>query len=641
MIFNNIYLQFAIEYQTWYNPKNINSYQKTGEYPRVKTQNDAPFYLVPLMLLGVVGVAYGAGGKHPDPLRAINASGHTQEPTAQTEAVPAPASRHYSPLDAMSGRMVLRKPPHTSTHMQQRNRKPSRPSAASPHPVSATIVPPKPKRASALDMLSGNPKKRHAKHPHAAPVIPTLQVVPAPPSAPEPRRLHRASVRATPDASADRDLSEIGSESPMPHVTDIPLVAVPGYKTTPVPPAHPRRTTAPKANGSKILFLTFDDGPLKGTANLLRVIKAEGVKATMFYIGRNVVRSPALFHRALAMPNVLVANHTYTHANNHYQRFYRGTALSVVHDIDRAQTVIGGAKYLRLCGRDVWRLPHVHRNDWAISVAERGKEISKYDALANRGYFIYGWDIEWLFSHKTQRPIYSGAEMARRVNLQYRSGRTVKKGKIILLAHDFMWRSPTNVRQLRTFIRIMKAEGWTFKTIDAYSDTTPAVYVRTHKPVAKPKVPSPEKLAEANQTASPKQAVVTLTIKPKPTKPRKPSSMKIKVISPEDLAMQLSNAIRKQQFLRIRKLLAHGAKINGRDPTGEIPLNLAIKTNNAVLVRMLVKRGANIFGVDANGMSPMGIAREHHNTVIIRYLTKQIAKQKQHKLHKRAFSMEA
>jgi peptidoglycan/xylan/chitin deacetylase (PgdA/CDA1 family) len=489
-------------------------------------------------------------------------------------------------------------------------------------------------------MLSSNPKR----HPNRnRPTQTIIKIIPADAVHSQPAKKHTIIRSALAHHTDNLDVSEIGSESPVAHISTIPLVAVPTYKTLPITstPRHKQQANASHTpTGQKILYMTFDDGPLRGTSNLLNVIKEEQVQATMFYIGRNVVHAPQLFQRAVSMPNVLVANHTYTHANNHYQRFYTSSVQNVVQDIDKAQNVIGGAKYMRLCGRDVWRLPHVHRNDWAISVAERGREIDKYDALANRGYFIYGWDIEWLFSHTTQKPLYSGAEMARRVNLQYRSGRTVKKGKIILLAHDFMWRSASNVRQLRTFIRIMKAQGWTFRTIDSYSDVTPAVYVRNH--VKHPeKVKAPTKLVSKPVKPATATTPTVITLAPKAQHPHTAKIGKITLVTPSDLARQLAHAIRKQHFLAVRQLIAKGANVNARDTAGDIPLNLAIQTNNAVLVRMLVERGANIFNVDGHGMSPMGVAREHHNTIIIRYLIKQIAKQKQHRLHKTPFSMEA
>jgi peptidoglycan/xylan/chitin deacetylase (PgdA/CDA1 family) len=372
--------------------------------------------------------------------------------------------------------------------------------------------------------------------------------------------------------------------------------------------------------------MTFDDGPIRGTENVLRIVQEEGIEATMFYIGREVVRSPALFHQALAMPSVLVANHTYTHANGHYRRFYHSPASHVIADIDKAQHVIGGAKYLRLCGRNVWRLPTVHRDDWGINVAQRGHEIPKYDALQHEGYFIYGWDVEWPFSHKTQKPIFSGEELARRVNAALRSGRTVRRNSVVVLAHDFMFRSEYNAEQLRTFIRIVKAQGWTFRTIDAFSDATPD----TLRPEVPIKTTRPDALRPAQKLA--RQATVLVPENHPQVVMATPAT------DTTDLTTRLTRAIAQQSFLEIRRLLAQGAKLNTTDLKGRLPLNVAIETNNAVLVRMLVERGAHIFNLDANGMSPMGVARQQNNTIIVRYLTRQIRRQKALRLQRPVFA---
>ncbi len=354
-----------------------------------------------------------------------------------------------------------------------------------------------------------------------------------------------------------------------------------------------------KAPKDKTLYMTFDDGPIGGTENLLRVLREENVKATMFCIGREVVRSPKLFQEELAMPNLLVANHTYTHANGHYRLFYSNTA-HLTADINKAQNAIGGAKYLRLCGRNVWRLPVVKRDDWGLGRAQSGREHSKYNALWNAGYFIYGWDVEWLFSHKTQRPLFDGQEMARRVNSRYQSHHTAKPGRVVLLAHDFMFRSEYNTQQLRSFIHIMKAQGWVFKTIDDYSPYTPDAFVHPPAKTEPIAVPVP-----ANQ---PKIIQSSLT-----------------VVSP---AVQLSRAIQHQSLTEVQRLLKKGARINDQDPQGELPLNLAIKTRNLNLVRMLVEHGARIFHLDAEGMSPMGVAHQQGNTGIISYLKDQIKSSK-------------
>jgi len=227
----------------------------------------------------------------------------------------------------------------------------------------------------------------------------------------------------------------------------------------------------------KILYLTFDDGPVTGTANVLRVLQEEGVDATLFFVGKHIQKSRALYRRAVSMPNLLIANHTYSHANGTYARFYSHIS-AVVQDIDSAQELIGGAKYLRLAGRNVWRLPAIQRDDQALTPYRRQIEKPKYEALANRGYQIYGWDIEWQFDHATGRPAYGAAWMASRIEQQYQKRHMAKSGKMILLAHDYMFRGKSGTQALRELIRTLKYNGWRFATIDAYSGQTPSVLAK-------------------------------------------------------------------------------------------------------------------------------------------------------------------
>ena len=276
---------------------------------------------------------------------------------------------------------------------------------------------------------------------------------------------------------------------------------------------HPKRAkkTAVKKhytasrNRSKILYLTFDDGPVTGTANVLRVLREEGIDATMFFVGKHIRKSRALYNRALSMPNLLIANHTYSHANGKYSQFY-SNIIRVINDVDRAQKMIGGAKYLRLAGRNVWRLPHIYRNDHAISSNRRAIEVPKYNALASRGYQIYGWDIEWQFDHNSGRPAYDAAVMAARIEQRYRRHAMAKQGKMILLTHDYMFRGASGTAQLRALIRTLKYNGWRFATIDDYSSRTPAVLVKRKKQSKPAKSTDPLKALRA-ASRKPKQTI--------------------------------------------------------------------------------------------------------------------------------------
>lgn len=65
----------------------------------------------------------------------------------------------------------------------------------------------------------------------------------------------------------------------------------------------------------KILYLTFDDGPVpEVTPWVLSLLKDYNAKATFFCIGENVKKHPGIFHQVLAEGH-RIGNHTYNHLN--------------------------------------------------------------------------------------------------------------------------------------------------------------------------------------------------------------------------------------------------------------------------------------------------------------------------------------
>ncbi len=81
---------------------------------------------------------------------------------------------------------------------------------------------------------------------------------------------------------------------------------------------------SPVQAADRTIYLTFDDGPLDGTGNILDVLQAENVPATMFMVGLHAKSSPeskALVARAKSMPLVTLGNHSYSHALNRYRTF--------------------------------------------------------------------------------------------------------------------------------------------------------------------------------------------------------------------------------------------------------------------------------------------------------------------------------
>jgi len=65
----------------------------------------------------------------------------------------------------------------------------------------------------------------------------------------------------------------------------------------------------------KILYLTFDDGPIEEvTPQVLDHLKAYGAKATFFCIGKNIEANPDVFQRIYEEGH-LIGNHTQDHPN--------------------------------------------------------------------------------------------------------------------------------------------------------------------------------------------------------------------------------------------------------------------------------------------------------------------------------------
>ncbi len=68
-----------------------------------------------------------------------------------------------------------------------------------------------------------------------------------------------------------------------------------------------------KPRSEKIVYLTFDDGPIPNVTDfVLNTLKDHGAKATFFCIGDNIRKHPAIFERLKAEGHQ-IGNHTFNH----------------------------------------------------------------------------------------------------------------------------------------------------------------------------------------------------------------------------------------------------------------------------------------------------------------------------------------
>jgi len=227
----------------------------------------------------------------------------------------------------------------------------------------------------------------------------------------------------------------------------------------------------------KTIYLTFDDGPLPGTRNILAVLSEEKVPAAMFMVGLHVETIPSgrdLLAEAKAMSLVTVGNHSYSHANNRYRKYYADTQ-AVVADMRHANQVLGltPVVHARLPGRDVFRLPTVAREDLSINVAQWEREWLDYELVAEAGFYLYGWDFEWVHSDDG-KPVQSVDHLVSEIDHLFQYGRFTQPGKMILLMHDEMFQDQFNGQDnLRTLIRSLRERGYAFGDIRTYAPPNP------------------------------------------------------------------------------------------------------------------------------------------------------------------------
>ncbi|SCB18242.1 Peptidoglycan/xylan/chitin deacetylase, PgdA/CDA1 family [Rhizobium miluonense] len=227
----------------------------------------------------------------------------------------------------------------------------------------------------------------------------------------------------------------------------------------------------------KTIFLTFDDGPLPGTKNILSVLSQENVPAAMFMVGLHVETIPAgreLLAEAKAMSLVTIGNHSYSHANNRYRKYYSNTQ-AVVADMLHANDVLGlkPIVHARLPGRDVFRLPTVSREDLSINVAQWEREWLDYEFVAEAGFYLYGWDFEWVHSDDG-KPVQSVDRLVSEIDHLFQYGRFTQRGKMILLMHDEMFQDQFNGQEnLQALTRTLRQRGYAFGDIRDYAPSNP------------------------------------------------------------------------------------------------------------------------------------------------------------------------
>jgi peptidoglycan/xylan/chitin deacetylase (PgdA/CDA1 family) len=203
----------------------------------------------------------------------------------------------------------------------------------------------------------------------------------------------------------------------------------------------------------KKIYLTFDDGPNKGTRNVLDIVKQEDIPVTFFIVGEHVFASVdqnQVWDSLKIAKNIELCNHSYSHAlHNHYSRFYTKPD-TVVKDIERTKLeLLPENNIVRAPGRNSWRIDSLHFTD----IKKSKKAI---DSLQSAGFIVFGWDLEWHYDTKTLELKNTADDLLNQIDSLFKNDKTKTKDNIVILAHDQVYKKAADSLQLRDFIQKLK-----------------------------------------------------------------------------------------------------------------------------------------------------------------------------------------
>lgn len=237
-----------------------------------------------------------------------------------------------------------------------------------------------------------------------------------------------------------------------------------------LPKAHPVAKNVPKVTAKdvpsdkRVIYLTFDDGPNRGTENLLKILHKRNICATAFIVGKHAYGSKKQQEdlRLLREDKLVeLANHSFTHAHNKYTDFYKNPA-AVVHDFDTAKDSLKlYDKIARTPGRNIWRLNNMNVTDLKSSAKAA-------NSLKNAGYKVIGWDLEWKPTSKMELKGNHEA-MLKKVDSIFFNDLEKTSRHLVFLTHDQYLTDSDSINELDLFIeKLQKTNRFVFRKISEY-----------------------------------------------------------------------------------------------------------------------------------------------------------------------------
>jgi len=203
---------------------------------------------------------------------------------------------------------------------------------------------------------------------------------------------------------------------------------------------HPSWYIWDKPSVEKVVYLTFDDGPIPDvTPWVLSLLKQKNIVATFFCIGENVQKHPDIFKQIIKNGHC-IGNHTQNHLNG-----WKHDTEDYISNTDLAESTM--AHVLKKEQKDIPHFPLFRppygkiKRTQAIQLHKKGYQIIMYRTVA------YDWDTSVMPEQCLQNII-----------------KHTQSGDIVVL-HDSLKASPNMKYALPKLIDHFLEKGYVFKSL--------------------------------------------------------------------------------------------------------------------------------------------------------------------------------
>lgn len=210
----------------------------------------------------------------------------------------------------------------------------------------------------------------------------------------------------------------------------------------------------------KTIFLTFDDGPSERTAEILDILRENGIKATFFVTGNASPAGQALMKRIVDEGHT-IGVHTYTHE---FKQIY-SSVEAFLDDFNKIYNLIYEATGVK---PTIFRFPGGSKNSFN---KDNYKELIA--EMTQRGFDYFDWNLSsGDAASRTPTPTQNC------INNVLKFSKNCNHG--VVLMHDARPKV-TTVEALPHIINGLKAQGFTFDKLSNNIDPAPYSLVKPYR----------------------------------------------------------------------------------------------------------------------------------------------------------------